>query len=102
MPVEVVDFFEVVGIDQVENQVAIARVRAARARPEGTQHLVDVGLDRHLEEPPVARAGKWVGERRLAQFLVRVLQLLPVPGNGQFQTSAFLLQRVGAQLKKRI
>src|SRR5579859_4055273 len=66
----VVDFFEVIGVDEVEDDVAIAAAARGIGRRVGADGLADVALDSGLEEAAVARFGQWIGERHLFKFLV--------------------------------
>ena len=91
----VVDVLEVVDVDDVEDEVAVARP-ALRRRRVHAQRPIDVVLDDRREEPPVARPGQRVGERRLAQLPVGRGELGAARGDGLLQAAALGLEVPGA------
>ena len=69
----IVDLLEVVGVDQVEDQVAGARVVAVGI---GAQSLTDIGFDTGGKIAAVANARQGVGERSFLEDGVGALQFL--------------------------
>jgi hypothetical protein len=61
VPEFVVDFLEVVDINEIKNKLAIAKFQGWIA-DKRTQHLLHVGPDRLGEKAAVADAGELVGE----------------------------------------
>src|SRR5579863_7921940 len=64
----VVDFFKVVGVDEIENDVAIAAAARGIRRRVGADSLADIAADGSLEKAAVARGGEWIGERHFLEF----------------------------------
>ena len=84
MPIEVIDLFEVVGIDEIKNQIAVAFVTRIRIWRISSQCMLYIGFDSSGQEPPVPCSGQKIGHRGFPQVMV---------GAGEFFVQAILLDR---------
>lgn len=66
----IVDFFEMVGVDEIENNVAIAAAASGIGSGIGANGLADVAGDSGLEKTAVASGGERIGERHFLEFFI--------------------------------
>src|SRR5579859_5475048 len=98
----VVDLFEVVGVDEIENDVAIAAAAGGVGGRVGANGLADVAGDGGLKETAVAGSGKRIGERHLLEFFVGFSEGLTALGHGFLEAEALALQLASAVVDEEI
>src|SRR4029077_1917352 len=92
--------FEMVEINQVEDEVAVIAAVAFDLGIVGAARLVRVRGNSGVEEAPVARAGERIGERGLLQLVVRAGQLGAALGDGGFEALALGLKPARPKARK--
>src|SRR5208282_6372250 len=92
----IVDLFEVVGVNEIENDVAIAA--AARGVGSGVRAngLAYVARDGGLEETAIASGGERIGEGHFLELFVGLCEGFAAFGDGFFEPESFALQFAGA------
>src|SRR5690242_2864459 len=98
----VVDLFEVVGVNQIENDVAIAAAAGGVGGRVGANSLADVAGDGGLKVTAVASSGERIGERHLLEFFVGFCKSLTALGHSFLEAEALTLQLARAVVDKEI
>src|SRR5580693_2154954 len=88
----VVDFFEMVRVYQIENDVAIAAAARGIGRGIRANRLAHIALDGGLEKAAVARGGERIGERHFLELFVRLCERFATFCDRLFETEALALQ----------
>ena len=86
----IVDFFKVVGVDEIENDVVITTAARGVGRRVGTNGLADVAGDGGLEKTAVARGCERVGERHFLKLFVGLGEGFAAFGDGFLEAAGLL------------
>ena len=98
----VVDFLEMVSVDQIEDDVAIAAAARGIGCGVSANGLADVALDGGLEKSAVARGGERIGERHFLKFFVGLGKGFTTFGDSLFEPEALALEFARAVIHKGV
>ena|SRR5208282_856778 len=91
LAVEIVDFFEVIQIDQIKDEIAMIRSNPVVAVSVCAQRLTRVGRDGHLKKTSVANSCERILQRSFFEFFVCSRQLSGPVGKGFCSTRLTVL-----------
>src|SRR5579859_51393 len=98
----VVDVLKVVGVDEIENDVAIATALGGIWRRVATNGLADVALNGGLEKSAIARGSERIGEGHLLELFVGEGEGFAALGDRFFQAGAFALEFASAVVREAV
>src|SRR3984957_6903676 len=91
-----------VGVDEIENDVAIAAAARGVGRGVGANGLADIALNGGREKAAVARGGGRVGERHFLEFFVGLREGFAAFGDGLFQAETLALELACAVIHEEV